>query len=230
MTTTRWPPVLDETWQGETQEFGRSVVPGCATGFTATTAHEHPDGRAGSADGGRGPRLREPQPAGGINRAHLKRLISRIQVLQLDSVSVAVRAHYAPVFSRLGPYDRDVLDRAAWGHAAPAAVRRVLGARGRADGRRRLAAAALADAPVPARPVGHAHRQGQSATRRRRRRRRRRTRPSTAGQIEAHLDAEPRAPRAPGGIAATPNGSRRPCSPPGCSRRRPGWVSPGTTT
>jgi uncharacterized protein YcaQ len=59
--------------------------------------------------------LAEPKPAGPITRAHLKRLISRIQVLQLDSVSVAVRAHYAPVFSRLGPYDRDVLDRAAWG-------------------------------------------------------------------------------------------------------------------
>lgn len=57
----------------------------------------------------------EPRPDGQITRAHLKRLISRIQVLQLDSVSVAVRAHYAPVFSRLGPYDRDVLDRAAWG-------------------------------------------------------------------------------------------------------------------
>jgi uncharacterized protein YcaQ len=57
----------------------------------------------------------EPKPAGPITRVHLKRLISRIQVLQLDSVSVAVRAHYAPVFSRLGPYDRDVLDRAAWG-------------------------------------------------------------------------------------------------------------------
>src|SRR5580693_1412597 len=57
----------------------------------------------------------EPKPAGPITRAHLKRLVARIQVLQLDSVSVAVRAHYAPVFSRLGPYERDVLDRAAWG-------------------------------------------------------------------------------------------------------------------
>ena len=58
------------------------------------------------------------RPSGPVTRAHLRRLISRIQVLQLDSVSVAVRAHYAPVFSRLGPYDREVLDRAAWSHTA----------------------------------------------------------------------------------------------------------------
>jgi uncharacterized protein len=57
----------------------------------------------------------ESRSGGKITRGHLARLISRIQVLQLDSVSVAVRAHYAPVFSRLGAYDRDVLDRAAWG-------------------------------------------------------------------------------------------------------------------
>ncbi|MCV7260162.1 winged helix-turn-helix domain-containing protein [Mycobacterium shimoidei] len=62
--------------------------------------------------------LDQPRPAGAISRAHLRRLISRIQVLQLDSVSAVVRAHYAPVFSRLGPYDRDVLDRAAWNHSA----------------------------------------------------------------------------------------------------------------
>ena len=60
----------------------------------------------------------ESKPRGPVTRAHLRRLISRIQVLQLDSVSVAVRAHYAPVFSRLGAYDRDVLERAAWSHSA----------------------------------------------------------------------------------------------------------------
>ncbi|WNG89624.1 crosslink repair DNA glycosylase YcaQ family protein [Mycobacterium sp. ITM-2016-00317] len=60
----------------------------------------------------------EAAPTGPVTRAHLKRLIARLQVLQLDSVSVAVRAHYAPVFSRLGPYDRELLDRAAWSHSA----------------------------------------------------------------------------------------------------------------
>jgi uncharacterized protein YcaQ len=62
----------------------------------------------------------EPKPVGPVGRAHLRRLVSRIQVLQLDSVSVAVRAHYAPVFSRLGPYDRRVLERAAWSHSTRA--------------------------------------------------------------------------------------------------------------
>jgi uncharacterized protein YcaQ len=60
----------------------------------------------------------ESKPAGAVTRAHLRRLVSRIQVLQLDSVSVAVRAHYAPIFSRLGPYDREILEKAAWSHSA----------------------------------------------------------------------------------------------------------------
>ncbi len=60
----------------------------------------------------------EPEPAGAVTRTHLRRLIGRIQVLQLDSVSVTVRAHYAPVFSRLGSYGRAVVDRAAWSRSA----------------------------------------------------------------------------------------------------------------
>lgn len=59
-----------------------------------------------------------PPPSRVPARADLRRLIGRIHVLQLDSVSVAVRAHYAPVFSRLGPYDRGILDAAAWSHTA----------------------------------------------------------------------------------------------------------------
>ena len=62
----------------------------------------------------------EPRPGRTVTRAHVRRLISRINVLQLDSVSVVVRAHYAPLFSRLGHYDRAILDRAAWSHSTAA--------------------------------------------------------------------------------------------------------------
>ena len=62
--------------------------------------------------------LAAARPTRPVGRADLRRLIGRIQLLQLDSVSVAVRAHYAPVFSRLGGYDRTLLDRAAWSHSA----------------------------------------------------------------------------------------------------------------
>ncbi|WP_433202388.1 winged helix-turn-helix domain-containing protein [Nocardia sp. CA-107356] len=41
-------------------------------------------------------------------------VLGRTQLLQLDSVSAVVRAHYAPVFSRIGGYDRTLLDGAAW--------------------------------------------------------------------------------------------------------------------
>jgi len=58
------------------------------------------------------------RPSTPPTRRHLARMVQRTRLLQLDSVNVAVRAHYAPVFSRLGDYDPSLLDDAAWAHTA----------------------------------------------------------------------------------------------------------------
>ena len=58
--------------------------------------------------------LTEPRPTGRIDARHFRKVVERVQVIQLDSVNVFSRAHYLPFFSRLGPYDRSALDKWIW--------------------------------------------------------------------------------------------------------------------
>ncbi len=67
------------------------------------------------------------RPTGRVDRRHVRSVFKRLGLVQMDSVNVLVRSHYLPFFSRLGPYDRTLLDRMAyadhevfeyWGHDA----------------------------------------------------------------------------------------------------------------
>ncbi|UVK36364.1 winged helix-turn-helix domain-containing protein [Mesorhizobium sp. AR10] len=55
----------------------------------------------------------DARPTGTPDRRHLGRVLARTGLLQIDSVSAVVRAHYMPLYSRLGPYPLSLLDNAA---------------------------------------------------------------------------------------------------------------------
>jgi uncharacterized protein YcaQ len=69
----------------------------------------------------------ERRPAGRIDARHVRRGLSAVGLIQLDSVNVLARSHELPLFSRLGPHRRDLLADLTyrrrelfeyWGHEA----------------------------------------------------------------------------------------------------------------
>ena len=56
----------------------------------------------------------DPAPARQVDRRHLRRVMGRVKLLQLDSVPVVIRTQYLPPFSRLGCYEPSLLDRVAY--------------------------------------------------------------------------------------------------------------------
>jgi hypothetical protein len=56
----------------------------------------------------------DPRPTATPDRRALRRVIARTGLLQIDSVNVLARAHYLPVFSRLGPYPNLLLENCAY--------------------------------------------------------------------------------------------------------------------
>lgn len=69
-----------------------------------------------------------PAPTRPVGLRDVTALTRRLGQLQIDSINVVTRAHFVPTFSRLGPYDPGLVERAAfraprrlfeyWGHAA----------------------------------------------------------------------------------------------------------------
>jgi uncharacterized protein YcaQ len=98
------------------------VVPGLRERLSLATARRVALAAQGFTD---------PLPTGPVTKRHVRRVLGRTNLLQMDSVNVFQRAHYLPAFSRLGSYDMSLVDRMAyargsaprelfeyWGHEA----------------------------------------------------------------------------------------------------------------
>ncbi len=54
------------------------------------------------------------RPAGRVDRRHFRRVLGRVNLVQIDSVNVLTRSHELPFLARLGPYPRTALSDWLW--------------------------------------------------------------------------------------------------------------------
>ncbi|MDQ0868750.1 uncharacterized protein YcaQ [Arthrobacter sp. V1I9] len=60
--------------------------------------------------------LDKGRPTGPVTSRTVGRTFARLQLVQIDSVNVLARSHFLPFFSRLGNYDRTILQRMSGTH------------------------------------------------------------------------------------------------------------------
>lgn len=135
------------------------------------------------------------QRSGPATVRQFQQVVDRVGLLQIDSVNVLARAHLMPTFSRIGPYDPTLLDRASgraprrlvetWAHEAsyvPPETYAMLGWRRRAY--QEYAWGAISEVPLRHSPLVADIRSMIAADG-----------PLTAREVHAHIEAEHPRPR-----------------------------------